>query len=115
MTLADAHDQISRLESKIEKLAGSIERCRKIAIAARTAIVTGGLLLAAIVVGLIRAEGLLLMLVAILGIGGIVLYGSNGTTAKQLAAGIDEAERQRAELIGQIDLTLVREPSKLLH
>jgi hypothetical protein len=64
---------------------------------------------------LIRAEGLLLILVTILGIGGFVLYGSNDTTGKQLAAGVAEAERQRAELIGQIELTLVAEPSKLLH
>jgi hypothetical protein len=55
------------------------------------------------------------MLVTILGIGGFVLYGSNDTTSKQLAAGVEEAERQRAELIGQIELTLVPEPSKLLH
>jgi len=115
MTLADPHDQISRLEGRIEELAEAVERCRKIAIAARTAIVAGGVLLAVMLLGLIRADGLLLILVAILGIGGVVLYGSNDSTAKQLAAGIDEAERQRAELIGGIELTLVREPSKLLH
>ena len=73
------------------------------------------MLLAAILLGLIRADGLLLMLVTILGIGGFVLYGSNDTTGKQLAARIDEAERQRAELIGAIELTLVPEPSGLLH
>jgi len=115
MTLADPHDQISRLESEIERLAEAVERCRKITIAARTAILAGGVLLAAILLGLIRADGLLLMLAAILGIGGFVLYGSNDTTAKQLAARIDEAERLRAGLIGQIELTLVPEPSKLLH
>jgi hypothetical protein len=115
MTLTDPHDQISRLESEIERLSEAVERCRKIAIAARTAILAGGVLLAAILLGLIHADALLLMLVTILGIGGFVLYGSNDTTGKQLAAGVAEAERQRAELIGQIDLTLVPEPSKLLH
>ena len=115
MTLADPHDQISRLESEIERLAEAVERCRKIAVAARTAILVGGLLLAVILLGLIRVDALLLMLVAIMGIGGFVLYGSNDTTAKQLGARIEEAERLRAELIGQIELTLVAEPSKLLH
>ena len=117
LSMADGapHEQISRLESRIEELGEAVERCRKIAIAARTAIIAGGVLLLAVLLGLIRADGLLLMLAAILSIGGIVLYGSNDTTAKQLAAGIDEAERLRAELIGQIELTLVPEPSKLLH
>ena len=117
LSMGDAtpHEQISRLESRIEKLAEAVERCRKIAIAARIAILAGGVLLAAILVGLVRADGLLLILVAILAIGGFVLYGSNDTTAKQLAARIDEAERLRAGLIGQIELTLVPEPSKLLH
>ena len=115
MTLADPHDQISRLESRIEELAQALERCGKIAIAARSAMLAGAVLLAAILLGLIRADALPLMLSAILGIGGFVLYGSNDTTAKQLATGIDEAERQRAELIGQVELTLVPKPSRLLH
>jgi len=115
MAGGDTHEQISRLESEIERLAESLDRCGKIAVGARSAIVAGGVLLAAILLGLIRADGLLLMLVAILGIGGFVLYGSNDTTAKQLAARIDEAERQRADLIGHMELTLVPEPSRLLH
>jgi hypothetical protein len=47
--------------------------------------------------------------------GGIVLYGSNRTTAEQIAARIANAERLRAELIGAMELTLVPEPSRLLH
>jgi hypothetical protein len=115
MTLTDPHDQISRLEGEIERLSEAVERCRKIAIAARTAILAGGVLLAVILFGLIRADALLLMLVTILGIGGFVLYGSNDTTGKQLAARIEEAERLRAGLIGQIDLTLVPEAPRVLH
>ena len=65
--------------------------------------------------GVIRGDGLYLMLSGILGIGGIVLAGSNDTTAKQIAARIAEAEQQRAEFISQMDLTLVPEPSRLLH
>ena len=47
--------------------------------------------------------------------GGIVLSGSNSRTADEFAAGIAEAERLRAALIGEIDLTLVPEPTRLLH
>ena len=117
LSMADGtpHEQISRLEGRIEELAEAAERCRKIAIAARCAIIAGGMLLAAILLGVIQADALPLMLAAIFGIGGFVLYGSNDTTAEQLAAGIDDAERQRAELIGQMELTLVPEPSRLLH
>ena len=47
--------------------------------------------------------------------GGVVLYGSNRTTAQQIAARIANAERLRAELIGEIELTLVPEPRRVLH
>lgn len=111
----DPHEQIARLEREIDALAEAAERCRKIALAARIAIGAGAVLLAAVLLGVVRADGLSLMLAAILGIGGIVLYGSNDTTAKQLAARIDEAERLRAELIGRIELHTVAEPRRLLH
>ena len=51
------------------------------------------------------------MIAAILAMGGVVLYGSNRTTAQQIAARIANAERLRAELIGEIELTLVPEPT----
>ena len=47
--------------------------------------------------------------------GGIVLSGSNRTTAEQIAARIANAERMRASLIGDIELRLVPQPSRLLH
>jgi hypothetical protein len=104
---SDPHEQISRLESEIERLAESAERCRKIALTARIAIGAGGVLLAAILLGLIRADGLSLMFAAILTLGGIVAYGSNATTAKQIAERIAQAEQSRAELISAMELTLV--------
>ena len=56
------------------------------------------------------------MLAAILSMGGIVLFGSNDTTAKQTAEKIAEAEALRAELIGGIALQLVPdEGRRLLH
>jgi hypothetical protein len=113
--MADPHDEIARLEAKIERLSVSAERCRKIALVARAAIAAGLVLLVAILLGFVRADALSLMVAAILSLGGIVLFGSNDTTAKQTAERIAEAEQLRAELIGGIDLTLVPEPSRLVH
>jgi len=112
---ADPRDQIARLEARIERLAESAERCRKIALFAKAAIAAGLALLAAILLGFVRADALSLMLAAILSLGGIVLFGSNNTTAKQTAERIAEAEQRRAELIGGIDLRLVPDERRLLH
>jgi hypothetical protein len=111
----DPHEQIARLETEIEALSESAARCAKIALGARLAIGGGCVLLAAMLLGLLQGDGLRLLIAAILAMGGIVLYGSNRTTAQQIAARIANAERLRAELIGGIELTLVPEPAKLLH
>jgi hypothetical protein len=113
--MSDPRDEIARLEAKIERLSESAERCRKIAVAAKAAIAAGLVLLAAILLGFVRADALSLMLTAILSMGGIVLAGSNGTTAKQIAGHIAEAEALRAELIGGIELQLVPDQARLLH
>jgi hypothetical protein len=55
------------------------------------------------------------MIGAICAMGGIVLYGSNRTTTEQIATRIANAERLRAQLIGDMELMLVPEPSRLLH
>ena len=70
---------------------------------------------AALIFRVVYADVLWLMVAAILTLGGIVLSGSNSRTADEFAAGIAEAERLRAVLIGEIDLTLVPEPTRLLH
>lgn len=109
------HDQIARLEQQIEALSDSLERCRKVALAAKIAIGAGCVVMAALLFGILRTDALALMVGAILLLGGIVLLGSNSSTARQTAEKIAQAERTRAELIGAIDLTLVPEPSRLLH
>ena len=108
-------EQVWRLEADIERLSDVAQRCRKIAVAAKLAIGAGCVLLASLLVGAIGADALSLMISAILIIGGIVLLGSNETTLKQTLARIEDAERLRAALISQMELTLVPETTRLLH
>jgi hypothetical protein len=109
----DVRGEITRIEERIEALADSLERCRKVALAARIAIGAGLLLLAALLFRLVQTDALALMIAAILLLGGIVLLGSNSSTAKQITGRIAEAERMRAELISEMRLTLVPQPSRL--
>lgn len=113
--LDDIRDDIGTLEQRIEALSDSLERCRKIALAAKAAIGAGVALLAALLLGFVMPDALPLMLASILTLGGIVLAGSNASTARETAARIAQAERQRSALIGELDLTLAPEPSRLLH
>jgi hypothetical protein len=103
----DLTDQISHLETQIERLAGVAERCRKIILASRAAIATGGLLLVAMTLGLLNVYPVVLVASITAVIGGIVSAGSNGSTLKQTTAAIGAAETLRAQLIGGIELRLV--------
>lgn len=113
--MEDVRGGITELEDRIEALSESLERCRKVAYAAKGAISAGAVVMVAQLLGLLGADVLWLLVAAILLLGGIVLAGSNSRTANEIAAKITEAERIRAELIGEIDLTLVPEPTRLLH
>jgi len=113
--MEDLHAEIGKLEERIERLSESLARCRKVALAARIAVASGAVLLGALALGLVTMDVLWLMVAATLLLGGIVLSGSNARTAAEYSAKIAEAERLRAQLIGEIDLTLVPEPSRLLH
>jgi hypothetical protein len=111
----DARGEIAKVEERIERLSEQLERCRKVAFGAKGAIAAGAVLLAALLIGVIAMDALRLMIAAILLLGGLVLAGSNSRTASEYAAGVADAERLRSELISQIELTLVPEPTRLLH
>jgi len=103
----DARHEIARLETRLEELADALARCRKFRLAAQIAMAGGGLWLAAAVIGIIGFDPVAMM-AAIAGvIGGIVMYGSNSTTAEELEAEMKEAEAKRAALIGALDLRVV--------
>jgi hypothetical protein len=103
----DARHEIASLETRLEELAEALARCRKFRLASQIAMAGGGFWLVAAVIGIIGFDSVA-MIAAIAGvIGGIVMYGSNSTTAEELAAEMKEAEAKRASLIGALDLRVV--------
>jgi len=110
MGAGDLHEDISRLELRIEQLANTIERCRKIILASKIAIAIGGMLMVALVLGVVRFNPVAMIAAMTLAIGGIVVFGSNTSTSKQAAADLSAAEALRSELIGRIDLRVVGLP-----
>jgi hypothetical protein len=105
----DPHKEIERLEAQIEVLAARIENCRKFIMAGRIAAAIGGVLLVALLLGVIRFDLQLMMLAMAALLGGIVVWGSNGSTANEAANELAAAEANRKALIGMIDLRVVAE------
>ena len=101
-----AHEQIARLEGKIEELADAVERCRKLGLFSNVLLIGGGMWLLAGLFGFVYfGPAMLGAITAILG--GFVLGGSNRSTMQQNQAALHQAEAQRNSLIGAIDLRTV--------
>lgn len=107
MTGDGIHDEIVRLEQRIESLRDSVVRCRKIALGAKVAIAIG---LAWPLITILLATTLLPSVffgAVAAAIGGIVLVGSNATTWNETEAALRKAEAHRAALIDSLQLTSV--------
>src|SRR5262249_10198644 len=109
MAECDLRDQILQLEAQIEELSELVEKCRKAILLAKMAIVVGGVLLLALTLRIIRPDPVLLIGAIAAALGGIVVYGSNASTAKQAAVAIKATVGLRAQLIDKIDPNLVYE------
>jgi hypothetical protein len=105
----DVREQISQLEAQIEDHAEAIERCRKLILAAQAAIALGALLILGILIRVIRFDPVIMVCGLTAVMGGIVVLGSNRSTANQKTAAMKSAEALRAELIGRIDLRVVED------
>src|SRR5215475_13634854 len=114
MTEDDPTDEISQIEARIEELA-EIERCRKFILASKLAIAGGIAVLLVAILDLFGAgQSAALGSIALM-LGGIVSFGSNISTLRQTEAAISTAEALRSDLIGGINLRLVRDaPVKLM-
>ncbi len=100
----ELRDEITRLEDEIEALADTIESCRKLILVAKIAIAAGALAMVAMLFGAIRFDIVVLTAAMAAVLGGIVLFGSNTSTAQQALAAIKEAEARRDDLIDGLAL-----------
>ncbi|HEX4041380.1 MAG TPA: hypothetical protein VHY10_06740 [Xanthobacteraceae bacterium] len=110
----DPHDEIVRLEARIEELSDKLEGCRKFILAGRVAAAGGGTVLAALLLGVLRFDPAVMACAAAALLGGFVAWGTNRSTANEAADEIAAAEARRAALIGDIELRLI-EGGETLH
>ncbi|KAB0267386.1 hypothetical protein [Microvirga brassicacearum] len=103
------HDDITDLETEIDRLAEAAERCRKIMVVARGAMATGSVVLAALVLGLLRSDALILLTSVTAILAGIAVFGSHRSTLQELKAKIAAQEARRSGLIDAMDLHVVKE------
>jgi hypothetical protein len=111
----DPIDEIAEIEARIEELAEIAGRCRRIILGSKVAIASGFALLLAAILGLFGAGASTALGSIALVLGGIVSLGSNVSTLRQTEAAIGSAEALRSDLIGGIDLRVVRDaPARLM-
>jgi hypothetical protein len=104
----DPHEEIARLEEHIEALDARIESCRKFILASRVTSAGGCIALAAMLLGAIRFDSAAMVGAVAALLGGIAVWGSNHSTAKEAVQALSEAEADRAALIELIDLRMIQ-------
>jgi hypothetical protein len=105
MTNDELSDRISLLEAEIERLARVAERCWKIILIAKIAIVLGGLTLLATLLQLVKFDQLVFLGSITALLGGVVVAGSNAATLGQIQRDLRAAEQLRTKLIDQLEFS----------
>ena len=108
-------EDITRVEARIDELALSIERCRKLSVAAKTAIAAGAAWIVLTLLGIVPFVAFASIGALAFVIGGIVLLGSNATTWTQTEASLRASEALRRDMISRLELRTVDEGVKRLH
>ena len=107
MNDGDYRDEIVRLEEQIADLTDRIESCRKFILAGWIVAVVGGVVTIAMLVSAIHFD-LSVMAIAMAAVfGGIVVAGSNRSTAQEATHELTAVEARRTALIEQMDLRVV--------
>ena len=99
--------EISRIEARLEELAESSERCRKIIVVSKAAIASGVTLLLFMMLGLFGSNQVAAIGAVAVVLGGIVSLGSNVSTLQQTMAAMTTAETRRSDLISRSDFRVV--------
>ncbi len=108
-------DEISQIEARLEDLAETAERCRKIIAVSKLAIAGSGALLLLAILGLFGVNETAALGSIAVGLGGIVSLGSNISTLRQTMDAISDGERLRSDLIDRKHLRMVGDsPMKLI-
>src|SRR5258707_12368960 len=94
----DPTDEISQIEARLEALAESAERCRKIIMVSKAAIAAGALLLLVMMLGLFGSGPAAALGSIAAGLGGIVSPGLNTSTLQRNPAAISPAWAHASEL-----------------
>ena len=103
----DPHEDIARLEARIDELYETIAKCRKFTLMSKLAMAAGALAILAILLGAIRFEPVVLIGAITALIGGTVLFGSNRSTLQEAMQAVRAAEAKRGELIARIESRMV--------
>jgi len=113
MDESELRDEIVRLEARVEVLDARLESCRKLVMASRIMIAVGGALMLSLALGLSRSGAATFITSIAALLGGVVLWGSNRSTAREATAQRAAAEARRAELIGLVNLQVIRDNASL--
>ena len=100
----DPHDEVVRLEERIEDLAAKIESCRKLILVSRAAVAGGVLVLTGMLFAVVRFDPATMAAAVTALLGGIAVWGSNNSTAQQAAKELASLEADRSALIEAMDL-----------
>ena len=100
-------EQIERLEIQIEELREAIQRSRRYSIAGCAGAVTGPVLLACLVAGLLDFTPVRMIVGIALAIGGVVLMGSSRSSTEQLELTLKLREGERIAAIDALELVQV--------
>ena len=107
--MPNVDQQIADLEEEIERLSESARQSRKVEVAAKAAIWAGGLMVVALVTGVIPSDPLWIVVAISVVLGGVALFGSNKGTQDEIATTLKRFEARRIELIDEIELRTVND------